>query len=174
MADPRILYIVAQEGFRDEEYFVPEEIFEENDIEIVVASIEKGTAKGKLGGEVEVNVAIRDADIGNYDALVIAGGPGALELKEHDEVIDIIKKTVEMDKILAAICIAPAILAEADVLKGKRATVWNSDSLQSRILEDHGATYSDMPVEVDGNIITANGPEAAKKFAERIVEALKE
>ena len=83
---------------------------------------------------------------------------------------------MEKQKILAAICIAPAILAKAGVLEGKNATVWSSvlDKGPIKILEENGANYVEKDVVVDGNIITANGPQAASEFGRKIVEILKE
>jgi protease I len=84
------------------------------------------------------------------------------------------KETIEKDKILAAICISPVILANAGVLKGKKATVWSSplDKNPIRILKNGGAIYKDALVVVDGKIVTANGPEAAKEFGEALVSLL--
>ena len=78
-------------------------------------------------------------------------------------------------KILAAICIAPALLAKAGVLQDKKATVWSGpmDKSPVNILKEGGAIYQNEDVVVDNNIITANGPEAAAKFGEALVRALK-
>jgi protease I len=37
-----------------------------------------------------------------------------------------------------------------------------------------GATYTGNPVEVDGHIVTANGPEAAEEFAQAVVKLMYE
>lgn len=170
----KILFVIAKEGFRDEEYFVPKEIFENNEIKVVTASTKKGVASGSLGRRANVDIAISDVNISEYDALAIAGGPGALKLKNDSSMFKLIKDAAAMGKILAAICIAPVILAEAGVLFGKKASVWNSDEKPAEILKKHGAFYTGMPNTTDKNIITANGPLAAKKFGIDIVNKLKE
>lgn len=73
---------------------------------------------------------------------------------------------------MGAICIAPAILAKAGVLKGKKATVWSSlmDKSAVKILEKSGADYLPDSVVADGKVITATGPLAAKEFAEKIIQ----
>ena len=73
---------------------------------------------------------------------------------------------------LAAICIAPVVLAKADVIEGKNATVWNEDGLQNQVLEDFGVIFVDEPVVVDEGLVTGNGPDVATEFAQRIVEML--
>jgi protease I len=81
----------------------------------------------------------------------------------------VVNDAVNRNKILAAICIAPVTLAKAGALKGKRATVWSSESGQ---LKAGGAIYTGKNVEKDANIITAAGPFAAKEFGEELVKAL--
>lgn len=172
MTNMKVLFLVAQNGFRDEEYFRPREIFENNELRVVTTSIRQGKAYGKLGGIIDVDISAKDANIEEFDALVIAGGPGAQDLKNYDFVIELIKKAFEMDKIVGAICIAPILLAASDVIRGKRVTVWNGDRKQSDIIEAAGAVFCDDQVIVDGKLVTGNGPQAADEFANEIVKLL--
>ncbi|MEM5813391.1 MAG: DJ-1/PfpI family protein [Candidatus Aenigmatarchaeota archaeon] len=41
-------------------------------------------------------------------------------------------------------------------------------------LKKNGARYTGKDVEIDGNIITANGPQAAEKFGKEIEKALRD
>jgi len=70
--------------------------------------------------------------------------------------------------------ISPVILAKAGALKGKKATVWSSplDRSPIKILEAQGAEFVDEKVVWDGNIITGNGPDAAREFGKTIADAL--
>jgi protease I len=83
---------------------------------------------------------------------------------------------VDKNKVLGAICISPVILAKAGVLKNKKATVWASplDRSPIKILEENGAEFVDEKAVRDEKIVTGNGPDAAKEFAEVIIEALDE
>jgi protease I len=72
-------------------------------------------------------------------------------------------------KMVAAICIAPVILANAGLLKKKNATVFESEIAA---IEAKGAVYSESGVTVDGNIITANGADQAKQFGLEICKFL--
>jgi protease I len=172
MAQKKVLFIIAQNGFRDEEFFIPAEVLENNGIHVTVASIESGMCHGSLSGKVEAEISVSEARIKDYDCLAIAGGPGAKALKDFPEVISIIRDAEKNKKLIAAICIAPTILAEAGILKGKRATVWNTDKQQGKFIESKGAKYTGKEVEVDGDIITADGPMAAGPFGNAIVESL--
>jgi protease I len=78
---------------------------------------------------------------------------------------------VKKEKIVGAICIAPVTLANAGILTGKKATVFESETKK---LKDKGANCTRKNVERDGKTITANGPKAAKEFGETIAKALAE
>lgn len=172
---PKVILVVAYQGFQDLEYKNTKEALEEKGIEVIVASSLIGTAKGKLGEKVKIEKNLSSINLSDFDALVFIGGPGALEYLNDSEAHRLIKDTIAQEKILGAICIAPEILAQAGVLKEKKATVWSSSVDDSPILflEEKGAEYVDQQVVKDGKIITANGPEAATEFGEKIAEALK-
>jgi len=80
---------------------------------------------GADGGEVAVDYNIKEVKPGNFDLVVFVGGPGALKHLDNETGYKIAGETIETKKHLAAICIAPAILAKAGVLKNKKATVWS-------------------------------------------------
>lgn len=170
----KIAIIIAFRNFRDEEYFIPKEIFEKNGFKVVTISTEKGTAVGGSGGDTEVDMLIEDINIHEFKAIVFVGGPGAYNYIENSQIHEIIKQASGKNKVVSAICIAPAILAKAGVLAGKRATIWSSpmDKKPIKILEENGANYQNKPVVVDGKIVTANGPAAAQAFAEKILQIL--
>ena len=171
----KIAMIIAYRNFRDEEYEVPHKIFEELSADVKTFSDELGVAQGVDGMEVTVDSRLIDLDIYEFDAIVFIGGPGALEHLDISESYQIAKDAIKQNKILAAICIAPGILAKAGVLRGKRATVWTSSLNKDaqRVLEQNGAIYQSDSVVVDGKIITADGPNSVEEFANKIVDALK-
>jgi len=170
LENKKIAMIIAFKDFRDQEYFVPKEVLENAGAEIITASINLGTAIGADGGEVGINQLVSEINTAEFAAVVFVGGPGCLKNIDNEDSYKVAKKTISQGKLLAAICIAPTILAKAGVLTGKRATVWNSvmDRGPIKILEANGAIYEDKPVVIDGKIVTGNGPEAAQKFGETI------
>lgn len=171
-----ILYIIAKEGFRDEEYFIPREVLTAAGHAVVTASNAAAgeSAVGSHGGKARVDVHMSDAKAAAFDAVAFAGGPGAIENLDTEESYRLIRETVAAGKLLGAICIAPTILAKAGALRGKNATVWSSPSDKDpiAILENNGAEYADAPVVEDGAIITANSPKAAHAFGEALAARL--
>ncbi len=169
MTDKKALMVIAQDLFRDEEYDIPKQVLESAGIKVTTASRQIGRAKGKLGMVVQVDAAINTIKASDYDAVIFVGGPGSYGYHEDAQAHRIVKETLESEKILGGICAAAGILAYAGVLKGKKAT---SFSGVSEILKEKGAQYTASGVEIDGNIITADGPEHAKRFGEEIVKAI--
>ncbi len=170
----KIAMIIAPKDFRDEELLIPKSLFEEKGLEVKIVSAKKESL-GIYGGFVKTDIMLNKLKPANFDAIIFVGGGGALRYMENEQVGDIIKNSVKNNKILGAICIAPLLLANSGVLKGKEATVFSSrtDKKPIKILEQSGASYQSRPVVTDGNIITANGPKAARQFAEIIIEKLK-
>lgn len=166
--------VIAFRDFRDEEYFIPKQTIEQAGARITTFSTSLGKAIGKMGGEAEISGLIEDINVEGYDAVLFIGGSGAAKLIDNKDCKRVVVETVEKNKILGAICIAPAILAKAGVLNGKKATVWSSslDKSAVKILKNFGTNYQAVPVVVDDKIITASGPFAAKEFAEKIIKAM--
>lgn len=164
-----ILFVIAPEGFRDEEYFEPKHVLEEKGFDVTTASTIKGTVVGKLGGNAEVDVTLDEINPDDFQALLFAGGPGANIFQKDQSVHELIMTFFNEEKLIGAICVAPTILAYSGVLQGKNATVWN-DKDNLKILEENGCNYIELSVIRDGNIITANGPESAIEFGEKIVK----
>jgi protease I len=85
------------------------------------------------------------------------------------------REAAAQNKIIAAICIAPTILARAGILEGKRATVWSSalDRRPIQLIQEEGAIFENKPVVTDAKLVTATGPQAVKEFAEAIIQVSK-
>jgi len=169
----KALFIIAPENFRDEEFKVPRWKLEDAGIQVTVASTRAGTCRGMLGMKVEPDTTVDNVNVNDYDAVVVSGGTGAKEfLWNNQKVLDIVKEANSQNKVLASICLSGVVLAKAGVLKGKRATVFPTGETQ-RLLEWNGAKYVKDHVVIDGKILTADGPDAADEFADKIIEVMK-
>lgn len=173
MSKPAIACVIAPEKFRDEELFVPKATFEKAGYRTVIASTRIGTASGMLGGFATATCPISDLKAADLAALVVVGGSGAhAHLWGHAALHALVREMANAGKPVAAICISPAVLARAGILKGRKATVFK-DRASIAELEKGEAVYEPRTCIVDGNIITASGPEAAAEFADEILRLLK-
>jgi len=165
----KVLMVIAHTDFRDEEYEIPRKMLEEAGHQITVASTDLSLAKGKLGMVVQPDILVHDINYHDYDALVFVGGPGATVYFNDTDLLRIIKEAAERQKIIAAICIAPSILAHAGILTDKNATAFPSEA---SILAQYGAYYTGRFIERDGDILTAHGPDASEEFGKSLVKML--
>ncbi|MDR0915112.1 MAG: DJ-1/PfpI family protein [Endomicrobium sp.] len=169
MNNYKVVFITAPESFRDEEYYIPKKILEKNTISVTTASTRLGTINGKFGFKALSTLLIQDVSVSNFDAIIYIGGTGADIFFNNIYALQLAKDFVNCSKITAAICIASVTLANSGVLKHKKATAFID---AKDILINHNAIYTGKDVEIDSNIITANGPDAAKLFGETIVKYL--
>jgi protease I len=166
-----VLFIIAPKDYRDEECFYTKEEIETRGITAVIASTSPGEKSGMLGGTIKAEIALSEAKPEDYDAVVFVGGTGSSVYFNDPLAHKIAKEAYSAGKIVGAICIAPVILANAGILKGKKATVYPADAGISA-LKKAGASYTGKLVEADGRIITGSGPEAAREFGKRIAAAI--
>lgn len=161
--------IIAPRNFRDEELFHTKEELEASGNSVTIASTTTDTATGMLGGTAKPDITINDVNVDDYDAVVFVGGTGSSiyfnDLKAHE----IARTANGKGKLVCAICIAPSTLANAGLLRGKRATSYSSEESN---LRSKGANYTGNPVEKDGNTITADGPSSAREFGRMIAKSL--
>jgi protease I len=165
----KVLMVIAPTNFRDEEFLRPKEILEKAKVNVTIASKGVKTAKGMLGSSVSVDIDLSQVNVKDYDAIVFVGGTGAEVYFNDSKALKIAKEAYDQGKVVAAICIAPSILANAGILEGKKATAFPSEASN---LEANGAIYTGEAVTIDGRIITAKGPEAASQFGNAIAKTL--
>lgn len=175
----KIAIIISPKGYQDTEFGTPYRYFKDQGATVDVYSTKKGIAYGSVGGTFNVEHTLSELNVSNYNAIVFVGGPGTPLLRSDNNSEKIAKDTIIAGKILGAICWSPTILAKAGVLKGKNATVWYGPDeefgmLTSEYLESQGAKYTGKDVTIDGNIITADGPSSAQKYAEALWKKLVE
>jgi len=160
------LFVIAPEDFRDEEFLEPKAALERTGHTVSVASTRTGEAKGMLGATFNVLKNVEDLNGDDFDMLVFVGGGGIDSLKMYDEIhlIRLARQAHLAKRIVGAICLATKILANAEILQGKKVTGW--ESARGYVEERGGKWHSDVDVVVDDHIVTATGPTAAKRFGE--------
>jgi protease I len=169
LAGKKLLMVIAKNKFRDEEYLEPRKALEAAGVIITVASSSLNTAEGMLGLKLKPDVLIDNVHEADYDGIVFVGGGGAKEYFDSPVAHRLARDFFEHGKLTSAICIAPATLANAGVLKGRKATSFPSSE---GALKAHGAIVLKDDVVTDGKVVTAVGPSAAKRFGEKLVDVL--
>jgi len=171
-----IVLVVAQKDFQDKEFSDTKDALQKAGFKCDVAAKTIDPAEGKFGLKLMPDLTIEDAidSLDMYAGIVFIGGPGATVYIDDPDALSLAKRCFDKGKVTAAICIAPMILANAGILKNKNATVWDGDKEQSAYFAKNSIRYTGQDVSVDGNIVTGNGPMAARKFGEAIARLLEQ
>lgn len=169
----KVLLVIAPSDFRDEELFRSREAIESAGFKTSLASTSVSEAVGMLGGRAKPDLLVSQVNLSQYDAVVFIGGQGVEtnNLSGNPAVVKLAKDASSSGKVVAAICIAPRILAAADVVRGKNVTSFPDNETISS-LKRAGAVYTGKAVEMDGKLITADGPSSARAFGEGVVKVL--
>ncbi len=167
----KVAMIIAKERFRDEELFDTQKALDAAGVRTTVVSSQMGDRPGKMGGTAHAEMLLKELNADDFDAVAFVGGEGAMEYYENLKAHALAKEMDRQQKVVAAICIAPRILANAGLLKGKKATCYESEAQN---IANLGAEFIETDVVRDGRIITGSGPHAAAKFGRTIAEALNE
>lgn len=159
-------FIFLAEGFEEIEALTVVDVMRRAGMDIKTVSITSTKeVSGAHGIKVTADLTFKEADFSDTEWLIVPGGmPGASNLAAFEPLCDLLKIHAAKGKV-AAICAAPAVvLAPLGILDGKEATCYPGFESQCR-----NAVMRDVPVVTLENLITANGPSAALRFALAIV-----
>ena len=164
-----VLMIIAPEQFSEKELFTIKAELEKAGHKTVIASISTGLCSGSQQSNIAATQSLAEVQTTDYDAVVFVGGRGSEIYFTNAEAFRIAAGMSDAHKITAAICLAPAILANAGVLENRRATVAKTEV---KTLKSMKAKYTCPGVTVDGNIITGSGPDYSKRLVKEIIARL--
>lgn len=170
----KVAFLVAAEGVEQIELTEPWKAVADAGHEAVLVSPKPGAVQmfnhlDKADTQ-QVDLTVSDARVGDFDALVLPGGvanPDAL--RQDQQAVALVKEFVASGKPVAAICHAPWMLVEADVVSGRRITSWPSLKTDIR---NAGGDWVDEPVVQDGNITTSRKPDDLPQFTSALLESL--
>ena len=162
--------IFLADGFEEIEGLTVVDILRRAGVEIHMVSITGETkVTGSHGIEIKCDTCIGQENFSETELFVLPGGmPGTKNLGACKALTELLTASFEAGKKLAAICAAPSILGDMGILKGKRAVCY--PGFEDRL---EGATVTENPVEVDGNITTSRGMGTAIPFALAMIARFK-
>ncbi|MGJ8593249.1 MAG: type 1 glutamine amidotransferase domain-containing protein [Aquaticitalea sp.] len=168
--------ILATNGFEESELKSPKEALEKAGAEVHIISEESGEIKGWSDGNwsnsYKVDKTLDSVSQSDYNALVLPGGViNPDKLRRNKTAVNFVKSFFENQKPVAAICHGPWLLAEADVLKGRKITSFSSIKTD---MINAGANWVDEEVVVDEGLVTSRSPEDLPAFNSKLVEEVYE
>src|ERR1700744_2291607 len=167
--------ILAADGVEKVELEEPRSVLTENGAQVQLLSLKTDDIQARNhdlepAGTFDVDRAVSDASVDEFDALVLPGGtvnPDKLRL--DDTAVAFVRAFVNSGKPVAAICHGPWTLVEAGVVAGRNLTSYPSIRTD---LRNAGAKVVDEEVVIDGNLVTSRSPSDLPAFCSALVEQL--
>ena len=162
--------VLLATGTEEIEVITPIDVLRRAGVTVDVVSVSGGEPICSHNVKIAPDKLIDKVSLSDYDGVVIPGGmPGAVNIANNPKAVEGIKSLLSQGKLVSAICASPAVvLAGKGMLNVKRATCYPSEQFICAL----GDKYTATDVEVCENVITANGPKSALKFALSICEYL--
>jgi deglycase len=169
--------ILATDGFEQDELLSPLEALRDAgaDVQVVSPSEEKkikGWKHTDWGKKVKVDLPLNEANADDFDALVLPGGVmNPDHLRRDPQVLAFVKSFFTAGKPIGAICHGPWTLIDADVVRGRKMTSY--ETIQTD-LKNAGANWMDQEVVVDNGLITSRKPDDLSAFNAKLIEEIAE
>ncbi len=168
--------ILATDGFEKSELFEPRKQLKDAGADVTIVSLQSGSIKSwdqkDWGESIAVDMTLDDARESDFDALVLPGGQINPDLlRVETKAVDFVKSFFNAGKPIAAICHAPWLLIEADLVQGRKMTGYKSIKTD---LINAGARFEDSEVVVDNGLITSRNPGDLDAFSSKIIEEVRE
>jgi protease I len=172
----KIAFLMSNEGVEQVEYFEPRKAVEEAGAEVEVIATESGQVQGfehlDKGETWEVDKTTSEAKAADYDGVALPGGVANPDnLRTDEDAVRFLREFFAAGKPVGAICHAPWMLIEADVVDGRKLTSF--PSLQTDI-RNAGGDWVDEEVVVDSGLVTSRKPDDLPAFNSKIVEEFAE
>ncbi len=150
-------------GFEDLEAITITDLLRRGGVVVTTVGLNGARVTGARGTTVLPDVSLSEVSSELFDAIVLPGGlPGADNLRDDPRIIRLLQEHAAHGKLVAAICAAPKVLAEAGLLVGQEATAYPGVLLALKLAK---TKISDAAIVKSGNIITSRGPGTAMDFA---------
>ena len=164
----RKVLVVLADGFEDIEAVTAIDVLRRGEVDVVVASLGEGLeVRSAHGLPVVADAPFSKAAEGEYDAIVLPGGPGTEALKASVPLLERLRRQKDEGGLIAAICAAPTVLVEAGVLEPEQHVTCYPTCVMELDRRSAG-----VPVVADGNVITGQAPGASLLFALVVLKTL--
>jgi len=169
----KIAFLFA-DGVEQVELEEPLKAVKEEGADVDLISLEEGEVQAfqhlDHGDKIKADKAVSDADVSDYDGLVVPGGVANPDfLRADEDAMSFVRGFFEAGKPAGVICHGPWVLVETGVVDGMKVTSWPSLKTDIR---NAGGKWVDQEVAVDGNLITSRKPDDLPAFCKALIEQL--
>ncbi len=173
----KTVVVLLADGFEEIEALTPVDYLRRAGCFVVIAAVKddelvEGVHGIKVVADIKLADFVKNESYKDFDCIVIPGGmPGASNIAQSEQAVNLIKAFVEKGKLIGCICASPAVvLPKTGALEGHKWTCYPS-------MEESTGPYKanhikDQPFVHDGNLVTGRGPGAAEEFSMELVKTL--
>ena len=174
----KTIAFLAADAFEESELTRPWEALKQAGAEVELLSLHEGEITAldeqelKPGKSIAVDKTVEEADVSDYDGLVLPGGVGNPDkLRADENAVNFVRGFFKQGKPVGAICHGPWTLVEAGVVRGR--TLTSYPSIQTDI-RNAGGNWVDEEVHVDGGLVTSRRPDDLDAFSRKLIEEFAE
>ncbi len=161
--------ILVEKMYEDLELWYPKIRLEEAGAHVTLVGMEKTTYPSKHGYPATVEMTVNEAELQDWEALIIPGGYAPDRLRRYPDIIRFVREQYHQGTLVATICHGPWVLISAQIVAGKKMTCFFA--IKDDVI-NAGAHYVDAPVVVDDNLITSRHPFDLPHFCRAIIQYL--
>ncbi len=159
--------IVLAKGFEDIEAVTAIDVLRRGGVKVTTAALDAPLeVESAHGITMKADALLSDVSSKDWDVVLLPGGPGTERLRASEEVLELLRRQKEEERLIAAICAAPLVLVDAGVLEDEHVTCYPTCSI------DLDRPCASVPVVVDGLIATGQAPGSALIFSLVVLQEL--
>jgi len=160
-------YILLTDGVEEMEAIAPIDLLSRAQVEVIqISATDSLSVTGRSGITIQAEKTFEQIQNNEpADLLILPGGPGHKHLRGNEEISHWIQKHIQADKYVAAICAAPVLLKDANVLP-------QNYTAHMSMIDEMPKIQKDEAVVIDGKCITSRGAGTATQFGLTLVSLL--
>jgi len=169
-----MVYVLLGKGFEEIEALTPVDLLRRVDVDVKTVSLTNDLmVEGGHGIFVKADITFDQLDFDNLEMLVLPGGLGGVKtIGETPAAMDLIKNVWNAEKILAAICAAPTLLAKLGIIKGLSLVC--HPSVSTEIMNAGGRLLHNKQAICDQNLITGKAAGSSVEFSLELIKIMRD
>jgi protease I len=177
---PRVIMLLPSFAFWNPDYEPVRKVLEAEGCRVFTAAAKDMARPDPSGGGVPVRVdyLLNNLKADDWEAVVFVGGTGVSEWwnprVNEAAIAPFVNEMLAKNRVVSAICMAPAVLAHAHFLDGRRATMRDDDTISREMRNKlREVNWENRDVVIDGPFVTGRNAAAGRPFALAVVAELR-
>lgn len=166
--NPHIVLFLAENNFSDIEYIKIKNRLTNEKIPFSILSISNNYCKSDKNRTLAPDLKLYNFKPFNFDALILVGGSGILNYLENDLLKKIVITFKEQNKYIAAICSAPILLDNFNILRNSEITCYPENK---HFLKNN--TFTIKTITIHDKIICAQSYNEAIEMVNLLIKKLR-